>query len=572
MGNCYKKQKTSVRSIPDRRNPEDQDDMPYMLIMNNNTAASAAATANTSSQSTGWWRPVLRQRHSRNQTNDQPTWSFCKLTEDELDKHVLETLHILQSSAENDTTLILRMRMFRFWANGETGWNMVLSSLVRAIPLEDVLGPSAITLFIDHCPLPTKQAVLKFISNLQLSHSKAEEDIFQCKSQSKSARHRNICAVLGHLAESLAGPLSIAMLTDDALEYFIAGLDKTINNCQVPIVDILYSLISLEKFAQTGDNKTRIKQTKFVEKLMILENWRDSNDYKKRQVGFSAQWLLDNIFVVEGRKFTYEKVALDNINAMLNCNDVSEYLKISADGLEARSDAASFESVRCTFSVDSGVWYYEVTIITPGVMQIGWATKRSKFFNHDGYGIGDDEFSCAYDGCRQLYWYQAQSHRHRHPAWKEGDVLGLLLDVPNSEVIFYLNGDALPPERALFNCARSGFFAAASFMSHQQCVFNFGAEPFKFPPKNREFNSFNDHAQLTDEEKLVLPKHKKLQMIRQSSMKENSCDLCCDLEANIILQPCGHGGICHKCAEIIDSCPLCRSPIEERTVAEAEKS
>lgn len=50
--------------------------------------------------------------------------------------------------------------------------------------------------------------------------------------------------------------------------------------------------------------------------------------------------------------------------------------------LQARCDASSFESVRCTFCVDSGVWYYEVTVITSGVMQIGWATKDSKFLNH----------------------------------------------------------------------------------------------------------------------------------------------------------------------------------------------
>ena len=41
----------------------------------------------------------------------------------------------------------------------ETGWIMVLSSLIRAVPLDDVLGPSAITLFIDHCPLPSKVKV-----------------------------------------------------------------------------------------------------------------------------------------------------------------------------------------------------------------------------------------------------------------------------------------------------------------------------------------------------------------------------------------------------------------------------
>ena len=72
---------------------------------------------------------------------------------------------------------------------------------------------------------------------------------------------------------------------------------------------------------------------------------------------------------------------------MLNSNDVSEYLKIGPNGLEARCDASSFESVRCTFSVSSGCWYYEVLIVTSGVMQIGWATKQSKFLNHEGYVV-----------------------------------------------------------------------------------------------------------------------------------------------------------------------------------------
>lgn len=85
---------------------------------------------------------------------------------------------------------------------------------------------------------------------------------------------------------------------------------------------------------------------------------------------------------MEGRKYSYEIVDVSNVNVMLNTRDVSEYLKISPDGLEARCDAYLFESVRCTYQVNSGCWYYEVTIITPGVMQIGWATKDSNFLSH----------------------------------------------------------------------------------------------------------------------------------------------------------------------------------------------
>ena len=66
----------------------------------------------------------------------------------------------------------------------------------------------------------------------------------------------------------------------------------------------------------------------------------------------------------------------------MNDKDASEYLKIASNGLEARNDTLSFESVRCTFQCDSDCWYYEVTVLTKGVMQIGFATKSSKFLNY----------------------------------------------------------------------------------------------------------------------------------------------------------------------------------------------
>lgn len=87
--------------------------------------------------------------------------------------------------------------------------------------------------------------------------------------------------------------------------------------------------------------------------------------------------------LIDDRKYSYEEVDVENINVMLNTKDVSEYLKISEDGLEARCDSYSFESVRSTYSVKSvGAWYYECMIITSGVMQIGWAQKESHFLRY----------------------------------------------------------------------------------------------------------------------------------------------------------------------------------------------
>jgi len=43
------------------------------------------------------------------------------------------------------------------------------------------------------------------------------------------------------------------MLTSNVLEYFLTGLDESINGEKTPVINILYSLIALEKFAQTGE-------------------------------------------------------------------------------------------------------------------------------------------------------------------------------------------------------------------------------------------------------------------------------------------------------------------------------
>lgn len=72
----------------------------------------------------------------------------------------------------------------------------------------------------------------------------------------------------------------------------------------------------------------------------------------------------------------------------------------------------------------------------------------------EGYGIGDDEYSLAYDGCRNLIWYEAQCTPHPIQQWKPGDILGCLLNIESEQVIFSLNGVALPPYRQLFNSVK----------------------------------------------------------------------------------------------------------------------
>lgn len=55
----------------------------------------------------------------------------------------------------------------------------------------------------------------------------------------------------------------------------------------------------------------------------------------------------------------------------------------------------------------------------------------------------------------------------------------------------------------LFAAFSAALYPAASFMSFQQCRFNFGAEPFRYPPK-RTFNVFNDVGKLKPQDKVSL--------------------------------------------------------------------
>ena len=54
-------------------------------------------------------------------------------------------------------------------------------------------------------------------------------------------------------------------------------------------------------------------------------------------------------------------------------------------------------------------------------------------YSQEGYGIGDDEYSLAYDGCRQVIWYNALSEPHTQKCWKPGNnthIVSLLCSLP----------------------------------------------------------------------------------------------------------------------------------------------
>lgn len=92
------------------------------------------------------------------------------------------------------------------------GWIQLVKSLIRVVPIEHAMGPSVITLLLDDSPLPTKDSVLEVADMISYSLRRTPR------------RERNLCVILGCLAEKLAGPSSIAVLSESTLSYLIGNL------------------------------------------------------------------------------------------------------------------------------------------------------------------------------------------------------------------------------------------------------------------------------------------------------------------------------------------------------------
>ncbi|KAJ1422644.1 concanavalin A-like lectin/glucanase domain-containing protein, partial [Ochromonadaceae sp. CCMP2298] len=125
----------------------------------------------------------------------------------------------------------------------------------------------------------------------------------------------------------------------------------------------------------------------------------------------------------------------------------------------------------------TGRWFYECTLLSDGLMQIGWANSLFRCDPVCGQGVGDHTHSWAYDGLRCKKWNVSCEPYGRR--WRLGDVVGALLDTDLMEIRFYLNGEDLGA--ACEDFAGFDMFPALS-LNVRQCVrVNFGQYQFLHP-------------------------------------------------------------------------------------------
>ena len=135
----------------------------------------------------------------------------------------------------------------------------------------------------------------------------------------------------------------------------------------------------------------------------------------------------------------------------------------------------------------TGKWYYEVVLDTAGCIQVGFGD--SSFAGHcnaeRGDGCGDSSSSFSFDGWRRLRWHAMATEWGCR--WKEGDVVGCLLDLDERVLSFTLNGEG---EHIGMGEAFSdmefcgGLFPVVSFNRREKLKLILGGsgEDFRFSP------------------------------------------------------------------------------------------
>ena len=146
----------------------------------------------------------------------------------------------------------------------------------------------------------------------------------------------------------------------------------------------------------------------------------------------------------------------------------------------------SFFSLMANNCITSGKWVYEVTLLSNGLMQIGFCQLVTPFTRHGG--VGDDLTSFGFDGYRKVKWNGEKKEYGK--IWDIGDILGVCIDMDNNKIEFFLNG--LPLGNAFDKIPKGqnvAFFPAASLSKGEALLFNFGQLPFKYEYKN--YHSFD---------------------------------------------------------------------------------
>lgn len=241
------------------------------------------------------------------------------------------------------------------------------------------------------------------------------------------------------------------------------------------------------KGAQLDVLKNLLKEcdVNFLERIS-LRLWRQLRFYNKKQIESLPHLSSES---------TQSETALQSTEALLqaiNIHIIAGEVNIVDCKVRALYHFPSLRLADVGLQRMTGRWFYECTLLSDGLMQIGWANSNFRCDPVCGQGVGDHLHSWAFDGLRNKKWnVSCDAYGKR---WHVGDVVGLLIDMDLLEMRFYLNGEDLGSAFTSFNTTAEIFPALS--LNVRQCIrINFGQHKFLFPPDEIDGKPFRPLVQ-----------------------------------------------------------------------------
>ena len=172
------------------------------------------------------------------------------------------------------------------------------------------------------------------------------------------------------------------------------------------------------------------------------------------------------------------KIFLLNLAATwaLSVFDRGSAMAVTPDGLRCQSrEQKEWHGCRATKGIQgNGKFYFESIVTDEGLCRVGWSTPQASL------DLGTDKFGWGYGGTGKKS--NSRQFDNYGEAFGMNDTIGCLLDLNRGEIRFWKNGDDLGLAFQLNQQQKSQIFFPAVVLKNAEMSFNFGAQPFKYPP------------------------------------------------------------------------------------------
>jgi len=240
-----------------------------------------------------------------------------------------------------------------------------------------------------------------------------------------------------------------------------------------------------------------IELTQKMEELVDLLSENTHNLWAKERI--SQDWtyglnedseckrsphLLPYTYVDEAIKIANRNTASETVRTLLVYGYILDPPTGDVEAVEAKvSPHSTHRTYRAenTYGVSSGKWYYEVEILSPGSVSVGWALTDAT----PDVTLGGDEASWGYDGSSEEKIFAGLKETYGKK-WSVGDIVGVFLDTNDKTIVFSLNGELLVDpsagDAAFTEINGEAYIPACTLGIGQKCRLNFGhdVDSFKF--------------------------------------------------------------------------------------------